>query len=508
MFLLLFTSAAFYSLGRPNFFFFSGIPSSVRFLAPLLEIVGLSLFYCLLNQSRHLRERLIFTYFFILSSSFLVFNGYWYGIERLTGLGSFLTTLSFFILPLLLYPQLVGLALLFPYLKKQKKSFVFFFFAAFAILEWFVPGLDTIQTGQTWIEWAPHLRWAPLIGMPLYIFFNYEISWLLFSSTKKMIPLTLLFLFSLSNLNFKESEEKGPEIALIQTNHAPYSILRAKNDKEAAIAIIKTSVEKNIHKIVGHPQLVIFPETTWPFPLDKQQSVLSQMKETFPEINHLVERGIHLGIGGPLIGEHDHFERYYNSFFLLSREGKDQIYSKRNLMPLAESPFSLIGESLTAALMKRRDFTVSGESIEPLVLPTGETFQVDICFDGDAQAKLRTKLIEANRKSDFIVNVANDYWFNPSSQAYGHLWRSRWGSVLFSIPMARATNDGISAFIGWDGVVDRQLPAGESGHLQSKLRFAKNRATLFLDFGLLPFCLFTLIIGLGIFIYEKRYQNK
>lgn len=436
----------------------------------------------------------------------LIFNGYWLGIARLTGAESGTVTLMFILLSFLIYPQLILFSLIFSKLRKQNELVIFISFCLLSVVEWYVPGLDTIQTGQSWIEYAPHLRLAPILGLPIYILFNYYYAWSLFKYGLRKYNMIVAAIFIALNLNFQSSQIKGPTLRLVQTSHAPFSFLSKEFGKEEALKKISESVENGIDFVSQKADVIIFPETTWPFPLNRTERMESQIQAVFPFISDLIESGVVVGMGAPTTGVHDKYERYYNSFLLMEKNKVDQIYSKYNLMPLAESPLTFLGEDLTASLMKRRDFTVAGTNFSPLVLPSGERFQVDICFDGDAPYKLRDKILTSG-SADFLLNIANDYWFNPSSQAYGHLWRSRWNSVLFSLPMARVANDGITAFVGWDGVIDQKLPAWDSGFIEGKLRFSSDENNIFLEWGLLPFFLFSFITSLGISVYVYRNKN-
>lgn len=377
--------------------------------------------------------------------------------------------------------------------------------AFIAIVEWFNPGFDTIQIGQTWIEYAPNINLASYFGLAIFTFFNLMMAWMIFKkiNIKHLVLISLLFVGV--NWRNREGIQKGSKILLVQTNHPPYSKLAKLHGKDQALKHIEVSISSAVGEITDvNYKLAILAETTYPLPLNSEQKIVSQIKE-FSTIKKLLEKNVMVGFGAPTEGKHDHFKRYYNSFFVLG-PGKDQRYDKRVLMPLAESPLPLIGENLTNFIMPRGDYTTVGKNVSTLNLVTKEKFLVDICFDGIVPYQMRNKIL-ANNKVDFIINVANDSWFNPSSQASAHLWRTRWISALYELPTARVSNGGISASIKWDGTIAEYIPNGKTGSKEVQLWHTVKRNSFFTKWGVFPFILLSFLMW-GIFEIKNRYNKN
>lgn len=494
-----------YSLGRPNLIFFEGIPPQIRYLGPFLEILGLASFFYCLSRCKGWKSRLLIGYCFSLGSAILTFNGFWLGVDKLTGFSLLPRVVIFLAFGLIQYPHLLVLSVIFPFVQSLKISRVVLVTSLISIIEWFNPGLDTIQIGQTWIEYAPNINLASYFGLAIYTFFNLMIAWMLFKkvSTKYLVLISLLFIGV--NLRNREGIQKGSKILLVQTNHPPYTSLAKAHGRERAFKIIDDSISTAVGDITEvNYDLAILAETTYPLPLDSNRSIISQV-EQFETIKRLINKKVMVGFGAPTEGKHDHFKRYYNSFWVIGQE-KDQRYDKRVLMPLAESPLPFIGEDLTNSIMPRGDYTVPGDNLSTLSLANKEQFLVDICFDGDVPHQMRNKIL-SNPKVDFIINVANDSWFNPSSQADVHLWRTRWMSALFEVPTARVSNGGISASIKWDGSIAEYIPNGEAGSKEVQLWYPVEKNSFFTKWGIFPFIILSFFIW-GILEIKSRCNKN
>jgi apolipoprotein N-acyltransferase len=70
----------------------------------------------------------------------------------------------------------------------------------------------------------------------------------------------------------------------------------------------------------------------------------------------------------------------------------------------------------------------------------------------------------AARGARIFVNVTNDSWFGAPAEPSQHLWMTLARGIEFRRPVVRATNTGISAAMGADGVPLGGSPIGEEWH--------------------------------------------
>ena len=97
----------------------------------------------------------------------------------------------------------------------------------------------------------------------------------------------------------------------------------------------------------------------------------------------------------------------------------------------------------------------SGEAEQPLIR-TADGLQLGaaICYEDAYAAEQLYALPDAN----ILVNVSNDAWFGDSIAPHQHLQIARMRSLEVGRHTIRATNTGVSAFIGPKGKVHESGP--------------------------------------------------
>jgi apolipoprotein N-acyltransferase len=141
-------------------------------------------------------------------------------------------------------------------------------------------------------------------------------------------------------------------------------------------------------------------------------------------------------------------EKVFNSVVSIGAEGR-QIYRKRHLVPFGEYfPVpDFVREWMRLMNLPYSDIA-SGEEEQPLLrMPDGILISVAICYE-DAYA---TEQLYALPDAGILVNVSNDAWFGDSIAPHQHLQIARMRALEAGRTVVRATNNGISAFIGPDG---------------------------------------------------------
>jgi apolipoprotein N-acyltransferase len=151
---------------------------------------------------------------------------------------------------------------------------------------------------------------------------------------------------------------------------------------------------------------------------------------------------------------------FYNA--VVAYSPREQWYYKRHLVPFGEFfPVPpMVREWMRLMSLPYSDFDAGPDDQAPLAAG-GETLAPTICYE-DAYGAEQLGIV---RNSTLLVNVTNDAWFGDSSAPHQHLDISRMRSLETGRPMLRATNDGVTALIAYDGALLGELPQFHPGVL-------------------------------------------
>jgi len=156
----------------------------------------------------------------------------------------------------------------------------------------------------------------------------------------------------------------------------------------------------------------------------------------------------------------------WNSLVAVTPDGElAATYDKVHLVPFGEYiPFHKELPPLSG-LIGRGSFE-RGEALETITLPGLPGFSPLICFE----AIFPGDVTGPRTRPAWLLNVTNDAWFGTSSGPYQHLTSARLRTIEEGLPMIRAANTGVSAFIDAygrilaaidmerEGVIDHALP--------------------------------------------------
>ncbi|MGQ0697083.1 MAG: apolipoprotein N-acyltransferase [Panacagrimonas sp.] len=137
-------------------------------------------------------------------------------------------------------------------------------------------------------------------------------------------------------------------------------------------------------------------------------------------------------------------------------------YDKRHLVPFGEYfPIPAWLRPIMQVLDLPYGDISSGDSAprDP-ILVRGQPLGISICFE-DVFAD---EFVRASRHASVLLNATNDAWFARSSAPHQHLQIARLRALETGRWLVRATNTGISAFIGPDGRI-----AARSGQYTTEL---------------------------------------
>lgn len=197
----------------------------------------------------------------------------------------------------------------------------------------------------------------------------------------------------------------------------------------------------------GGSGVIVWPETAAPF-------FYGWVPELSAEVEAAAaENGVPLIFGAPWFDPSEG-GRYYNSVFLLGRDGVAQgRYDKRHLVPFGEYiPLRRLLFFLRKLTEGQEDFS-SGKG--PSLLPVlGTSAGATVCYEAIFPAVIRASVREG---ATWLVNITNDGWFGDTVAPVQHLAMARMRSVEFRRPLVRAANSGISAIIDDRGFMLAEL---------------------------------------------------
>ena len=200
----------------------------------------------------------------------------------------------------------------------------------------------------------------------------------------------------------------------------------------------------------GDSDLVLWPEVAIPAVLDQVENYVMQL-----------QRDVAVGNSTLLFGilERDaQRSRVFNSVVAIDGRTR-QFYRKRHLVPFGEYfPVpDFVREWMRLMNLPYSDIS-SGEARQELItLPDGNRLAVAICYEDAYAAEQRYALADAN----ILFNVSNDAWFGDSIAPHQHLEIARMRALEAGRHVIRATNNGVSAFIGPDGGIIESGPQFE-----------------------------------------------
>lgn len=176
-------------------------------------------------------------------------------------------------------------------------------------------------------------------------------------------------------------------------------------------------------------------------------------------------------------------------------------YSKHHLLPIGEViPFEDWLRGLAPIFDLPMSSFTRGDYQQKNLISNGYHLAPAICFEIAFPTQIRANLYEG---TDFIITVSNDAWFGTSHGPAQHLEIAQVRAKEFGIPVLRATNNGITAFIDHQGQIQSRLPQFEAAVLSDAIKQVQG-TTPYRTFGDVPAWLMAIISFLfALFIQRK-----
>jgi len=235
-----------------------------------------------------------------------------------------------------------------------------------------------------------------------------------------------------------------------------------KWDARAAESITKKYAGLTEQAAEDLPDLIIWPETAYPYLMEKGNTAFSEMEKLSSET------GIPL-LAGVVYSENG---TYYNSAALFDgRQGIALLYQKLHLVPFGEyvpfekylkplrkyidKPIGSFASGKEYILFPVRSVRVSEGPESSLVRRTVfHKLGIMICFEDVFPYIARNFVLEGAR---ILVNITNDAWFGDTAASRQHLQASVFRAVENRVPVVRSANTGISAFVDFTGKIQSQV---------------------------------------------------
>jgi apolipoprotein N-acyltransferase len=220
---------------------------------------------------------------------------------------------------------------------------------------------------------------------------------------------------------------------------------------------------------------LIWPESAFPFFLEREADALAQIADLLPP-------GVVLITGAARAAARDGSgeAKVFNSIRVLGDDGAIlTTYDKLHLVPFGEFlPFQRLLEGIGFEQLTRvRGGFTPGEARRALSVPRLPPASPLICYE----VIFPGQALSEGRRPAWMLNLTNDAWFGLTPGPYQHFAQARLRAIEEGLPLVRAANNGISAVVdplgriiaslplGVDGVIDAPLPRAIEQTLYSRL---------------------------------------
>jgi len=251
---------------------------------------------------------------------------------------------------------------------------------------------------------------------------------------------------------------------------------------------------------VRDTQLLIWPESAFPFFLTREADAMAQIAELLPKGTVLMTGSVRAPDGPPGA----RVSRAYNSIYLIDHDGGVlSVYDKLHLVPFGEYlPFQAWMEKLGFVQLTRvHGGFIPGTRRRAMEVPQAPAALPLICYE----AIFPGDIAASGERPGWIINLTNDGWFGNSTGPYQHLQQARLRAIEEGLPMVRAANTGISAVIDPSGRIVARLGLGIEGVLDSTLPTALP-PTLYARLRDIPIAF--LVSAALLFIFRRRLMKR
>lgn len=352
---------------------------------------------------------------------------------------------------------------------------------------WVLSGFPWLSLGYSQID-SPLAGWGPVAGV-------YGISFALLFSVSAILLMALtrgkqrwvaLMLVALpwigggllKNVAWTESAGAPIRSTLVQAG-IPQDRKWLPEQLQPTLEFYRAATQR-----VADSEIVVWPEAAIPSVTNRMEPFIAQLhadaqlrRQTilFGVLERIQQRGE---------------THTYNSILLVGTDQR-QVYRKRHLVPFGEY-FPVpdnVRKWLRMMNLPYSDLSAGDPEQPLLVTADGVRLALVVCYEDAFGAEQ----LYAFPDAAIIINQSNDAWFGDSIAPHQHLQIARMRSLEVGRYTIRATNTGISAFIGPDGKILKSGPQFEPLSLTMDVQ-PRRGATPYVRGGNTP------VIGLCLFI--------
>ncbi len=253
-------------------------------------------------------------------------------------------------------------------------------------------------------------------------------------------PLLGILLMCVGSLIPLPAPDRELRVAVVQPNLIPW----AKRDMQSSFEIFEAHAQPT-RTLFDRVDLVVWPETALPLPLDQSPQYQDALQTLVNQLNVPLVMGT--------MGSGPDVDSYTNEIWLFAPDSNPQRYIKRKLVLFSEKlPWILswaqwFDPNLGAFRPGNESNSLSFGELELIPL---------VCYE----ATLPRFVWQF--QGNMIVNVTNDAWFGKTKASSQHLQLIRGRAVECGIPLIRATNSGISCWIDPEGKIHEPTALYES----------------------------------------------
>ncbi|MBR5354545.1 MAG: apolipoprotein N-acyltransferase [Alphaproteobacteria bacterium] len=287
------------------------------------------------------------------------------------------------------------------------------------------------------------------------------------------------------NMRLSDNMNKSPLIRIVQP--AQSAVYKIPASKDEAQNIAKQKIRDLFiwatNDKYEKPDLIVFPETAYPYTV---------VDNLFP-LSRVLNTNVIMGANSYNAG------KVYNSMVIADKDGiVRHLYSKSHLVPFGEyRPFGDIIPTpgqLTPG---------NGKELISINTDNGEfAFAPAICYE----IIFSDSLVPRDTNPDAIINITNDTWFGLTPGVYQHLDMVRRYAIESGLPIVRANYSGISAFVGADGNVISMMPVGETGAIDGFVWGGHNTPyrAIGRDLWMAFILMFSITVSISISLFQKK----
>tara|TARA_R100000306_G_scaffold62584_1_gene74473 strand:- start:1118 stop:2737 length:1620 start_codon:yes stop_codon:yes gene_type:complete len=299
--------------------------------------------------------------------------------------------------------------------------------------------------------------------------------------------------YGLSTVQWTTANGPALTAALVQPNIA--QALKWKSSERDSI--VRTYLDMTAP--LWDADIILWPETALPLYEHQAVSLLDQLARRADSENTAFFTGI------LTVSEGDEGEiQVHNSFIGLGKaQGR---YDKQRLVPFGEYvPMqSLLRGLIDFFNLPMSDMRPGRPNQSPLMMQLsagGQTYSVAalICYEVVYPDFVANQAAD----TDLMITVSNDTWFGRSIGPLQHLQIARMRALEQQKPFLRGTNNGVTAIIGADGIIQDRLAQFETGVLRGEVQ-PRQGATPFARSGSLPILFLSALLIVGSSLRARR----